>query len=301
MKITAREGARPGSAVAGDQPRHSRLATRATSAASAAGHVRRRPRPPAGRRRNATAAASPPAPSCRPRSGRSGDVGDDAQAPAAPREHERRAARAPPTPSPGGRPKPRRRRHEHRLRPAVPGSECETCTRSGTMRVRLDAGARSAAPPPWRPRTAGRRGATSRCSPGADVPPAHAAQPRARRRARGDARTRRAPKGVRPDRSSALRGPPATPSAAGAAFASSGWWQAARWPSRVRHERRLVGRADLGRVAAAGMEAAAGRRRDRARHVAAQHDPLAPRARRRGRAPAPPRAAPRCRDAPAAC
>ena len=43
----------------------------------------------------------------------------------------------------------------------------------------------------------------------------------------------------------------------------------------MRDQRRLVGRADLGRVAAARVEAAAARRVDRARHVALEHDPLA--------------------------
>ena len=41
-------------------------------------------------------------------------------------------------------------------------------------------------------------------------------------------------------------------------------------------ERRLDRRADVRRVAAARVEAAAGRRVDRARDVALQHDPLAP-------------------------
>ena len=46
-------------------------------------------------------------------------------------------------------------------------------------------------------------------------------------------------------------------------------------PAAVRDERRLLDRADLRRVAAARVEAAAGRRRDRARHVALEHDALA--------------------------
>ena len=41
-------------------------------------------------------------------------------------------------------------------------------------------------------------------------------------------------------------------------------------------QRRLVGAADLGRVAAARMEAAAGGRGDRAGHIADQDDPLPP-------------------------
>ena len=44
---------------------------------------------------------------------------------------------------------------------------------------------------------------------------------------------------------------------------------------RVRDQRRLVRRADGGRVAAARMEVAAARRVDRARHVALEHDALA--------------------------
>ena len=45
----------------------------------------------------------------------------------------------------------------------------------------------------------------------------------------------------------------------------------------VRRERRLGRAADLGRVAAAGVEPAAGRRVGGAGHVALEHDPLAPR------------------------
>ena len=66
-----------------------------------------------------------------------------------------------------------------------------------------------------------------------------------------------------------------------------------------RHQRRLLGRADLLRLPAPGAEPAAGRRVDRAGHVAGEQDPLAlgavaPRA---GRAPAPPTSAPRCTGA----
>ena len=59
-------------------------------------------------------------------------------------------------------------------------------------------------------------------------------------------------------------------------------------------ERRPLGRADLGRVAAARVEAAAGRRVDRARHLALEHDPLAAHLLRRPRSPGSPTAAPPC-------
>ncbi len=62
---------------------------------------------------------------------------------------------------------------------------------------------------------------------------------------------------------------------AGTAPTRRGWWQAARWPPTCATSGGSSIGADLGRVAAARVEATAARRVDRARHVAGQHDALA--------------------------
>ena len=68
---------------------------------------------------------------------------------------------------------------------------------------------------------------------------------------------------------------------------------------RGRSSCRLLLGADVLRLPAPGAEPAARRRVDRARHVAREHDPLRAAARRSGRAPAPPTAAPACTGASA--
>ena len=78
-----------------------------------------------------------------------------------------------------------------------------------------------------------------------------------------------------------IRASSASPLATASGFCAVGRscrWQAARWPARVGAQRRLLRPAAVEGVGAAGVEAAALGRVDRARHVALQDDALARRA-----------------------